>query len=259
MKKTLCINIFIFFATFGIAQTVSPQVINSGGGEKVLGTTGITISDNVGEPFIQTVNSSNGNFLVTQGFLQPDLMSKPYDTSNVQHIRCKGKHDGLISVLLVNVPPTYTVTYHWQPNNICPGNNCNTVDSLIAGDYSYQVFFIIPTNSGTMLDSLPVKNIKIIDSNEPCKIKTYNAITPNGDGTNDALTIDNITEFPNNSVLIFNRWGQQIGRVDGYNNVTKFWPSKDEASKLNSTTYFYIINFGDGSAPYKDWVEVLKD
>jgi gliding motility-associated-like protein len=256
MNKFIYI-LFLLIVVRVSGQTILPQVINCTGSERALGSTGIMVTDNVGESFIQSV--SNGNLFVTQGFLQPDLIGKPYDTCIFQHITCKGKKDGLISVLLANVPSTYTITYHWQPNNLCPSNNCNTVDSLAAGDYAYQVFFSIPTSSGTRLDSLPKKNIKIIDSNEPCKIKTYNAITPNGDGTNDALTIENISEFPNNNVLIFNRWGQQIGEVKGYDNVTRFWPSKDEAAKLNSTTYFYIITFGDGSAPYKDWVEVLKD
>ena len=99
----------------------------------------------------------------------------------------------------------------------------------------------------------------ITDVNGPCKVNLFNAITPNGDGTNDAFFIENITEFPNNRVTIYNRWGQQIADIRGYDNVTKFWPAKDETSKLISTTYFYIIELGDNSAPIKGWVEVLKD
>jgi len=258
MKKIVSLY-FLFI--FGIckSQTIAPQVINSAGGHFPLGNTGITVSDNVGEPFIQTLG--NSNFLITQGFLQPDLVAKIGPTSTVvlSHISCKDKKDGFISVSVSNLLPTYTVSYNWLPTSICPASNCSFVDSLSAGNYTVQVVVAMTTSTGVKNDSLPKHFVTINDNFEPCKIKIYNAVTPNGDNVNDGFTIENISDFPNNTVTIYNRWGQKLQEIKNYDNTTNYWPTKDEATRLISSTYFYIINLGDNSSPIKGWVEILKD
>ncbi len=259
MKKIIYTFLLIFAVLFISAQSIAPQVINSAGSHRALGTTGISITDNVGEPFIQTLSSNN--FLITQGFLQPDLVSKvgPALTVIKSDVTCKDKNDGFISASLSNILPTYTVSYNWLPSTLCPLNNCSMVDSLKAGSYSLQVIVLIPKNSSVKIDTFQMQTFVITDVNGPCKVNLFNAITPNGDGTNDVFFIENITEFPKNRVTIYNRWGQQLADIKGYDNVIKFWPTKDESSKLISTTYFYIIELGDNSKAIKGWVEVLKD
>ncbi|MBL7932534.1 MAG: gliding motility-associated C-terminal domain-containing protein, partial [Bacteroidia bacterium] len=81
----------------------------------------------------------------------------------------------------------------------------------------------------------------------------------NADGVNDAFTIDNIEQFPKNRVLIFNRWGEKLADIQGYDNVSKFWPERGQATKYPSSTYFYIVELGDGSKPIKGWVELMKN
>ncbi len=237
-----------------IGQTITPQVINSAGSHRQLGSTGISITDNVGEPFTQTIGA---NFLITQGFLQPDIVSIVGPTLSVikSDVTCTGKNNGFISAAISNVLPTYTITYNWLPISLCPASDCSMVDSLMAGTYTLQVI----VDTGTKTDTLPVQIITINDINGPCKINIFNALTPNGDGTNDVFTIENINEFPKNTVTIYNRWGQQIAEIKNYDNVTKYWPAREDAAKLVSTTYFYIINLGDGSNLIKGWVEILKD
>ncbi len=90
-------------------------------------------------------------------------------------------------------------------------------------------------------------------------ITVYNAITPNGDGINDFLIIDNIDKYTNTTVDIYDRWGVLIFNAkNNYNNITNYWPKKEDYSQLISTTYFYVINFGNGTVK-KDWIEILKD
>ncbi|MBL7911762.1 MAG: gliding motility-associated C-terminal domain-containing protein [Bacteroidia bacterium] len=255
MKKIFLI--LLFFTTIRlIGQTITPQVINSAGGNWVL-PNGTTISDNVGEPFITTI--SNGNNTITQGFLQnfviPNLFSVPVAYAG---LTCKDKNDGFISTSVSTNLTSYVVSYSWQPQSICPANNCSRVDSLKPGTYTVAVT-ISYTVGAVQRDTIFVSQVVIDDVNGPCKVKIYNGVTANGDGANDVFTIDNISEFPNNRLSIYNRWGQQIYDESGYDNVTKFWPRKDETTKLNSTTYFYILNLGDGSGPIKGWIELLKD
>ena len=54
--------------------------------------------------------------------------------------------------------------------------------------------------------------------------KIYELITPNGDEKNDFLWIDGIECYPDNTVKIFNRWGNLIYEINGYeNNLEKGW------------------------------------
>lgn len=45
-----------------------------------------------------------------------------------------------------------------------------------------------------------------------CEITIPNVFTPNGDGSNDLLVFENLEYYPNNKVVVFNRWGQKNPR-----------------------------------------------
>ncbi|MBX2899837.1 MAG: gliding motility-associated C-terminal domain-containing protein [Cyclobacteriaceae bacterium] len=81
-------------------------------------------------------------------------------------------------------------------------------------------------------------------------IKVYNAVSVFEDGKNDFLQIENIDRFPNNTVSIFNRWGDRVFQVKGYNNndrTKRFAGLSTAGNILPSGTYFYTVNPGDGS------------
>lgn len=75
-------------------------------------------------------------------------------------------------------------------------------------------------------------------------------ITPNGDGLNETWIVDTLftdpTSFPDNEVLIFNRWGSQVFRAKPYNND---WAGTNQNGQpLPESTYYYILylNIGEG-------------
>ena len=69
-----------------------------------------------------------------------------------------------------------------------------------------------------------------------------NAITPNGDGLNETLffpQIENPEEFPNNELIIFNRWGDIVYQLRPYNNT---WNGiNNNGNTLPEGTYYYIL------------------
>ena len=86
----------------------------------------------------------------------------------------------------------------------------------------------------------------------------YNLVTANGDGKNDYFIIENIQNYPNNKVEIFNRWGAKVYETTGYdphgdgssNVFTGYSEGKvtvDKGSKLPSGTYYYVVTY-----EYKD-------
>ena len=74
----------------------------------------------------------------------------------------------------------------------------------------------------------------------------FSGFSPNGDGMNDAFLIRGIENYPNNEVIIWNRWGNEVGRVKSYNNADKVWIGEWNGKVVPDGTYFYLINFNDG-------------
>jgi len=90
-------------------------------------------------------------------------------------------------------------------------------------------------------------------STQSCELQVGNAFSPNGDGKNDFFEIANIQYFPNNTVVLFNRWGKKVFEETAYSNN---WGS---GSDVTAGTYFYVVDPGDGSAMMKGYVTILKD
>ena len=70
-----------------------------------------------------------------------------------------------------------------------------------------------------------------------------NAITPNGDGMNDILLIDELIfdaiDFPQSELVIFNRWGDVVFKASPYNND---WAgTTSDGDNLPEGTYYYIL------------------
>ncbi|MCV6629210.1 MAG: Ig-like domain-containing protein [Flavobacteriaceae bacterium] len=84
-----------------------------------------------------------------------------------------------------------------------------------------------------------------------CDIEIENGIvTPNNDGINDYIHINNIESFKNNKVEVFNRWGVKVFEAEGYdNNAVKFEGRSNARATLSADdllptgTYFYIITY----------------
>jgi gliding motility-associated-like protein len=92
-------------------------------------------------------------------------------------------------------------------------------------------------------------------------ISVREGISPNGDGVNDFLVIDNITNYPDNKLRILSRSGQLIFEAKSYDNSSKVF---DGHSNKNGTmqlpgTYFYTLDYTvKGIAKYKTGFIVLK-
>ncbi|HEY1005977.1 MAG TPA: gliding motility-associated C-terminal domain-containing protein, partial [Sphingobacteriaceae bacterium] len=74
-------------------------------------------------------------------------------------------------------------------------------------------------------------------------------VSPNDDGQgNDYFNIGNILSFPENEVMIFNRWGNVVFRVKGYNTTDKIFRGfantgigTHAPEPLVDGVYYYVI------------------
>lgn len=87
-------------------------------------------------------------------------------------------------------------------------------------------------------------------------------LTPNADGRNDFLEIDEIERSPNNELKIFNRWGRLVysktnysNTFDGKANVKMVVKQND---KLPDGVYFYIINLTDINLDYQGYLYLIN-
>ncbi|WP_170283950.1 gliding motility-associated C-terminal domain-containing protein [Flagellimonas olearia] len=81
--------------------------------------------------------------------------------------------------------------------------------------------------------------------------KSRYGLSPNGDGNNDFWNIRGIENYPDNVVSIYNRWGDMVFQVDGYNNRDKVFGGEANrlsgigAGTLPEGTYFFQIELGN--------------
>ena len=115
------------------------------------------------------------------------------------------------------------------------GQNAQNITVSASGTYQLTV-----TDSNGCVDSA---SIFITNTGIAC-IQIGGVFTPNGDGTNDTWEIPGIENYPDATVEIFNRWGQQIFYSNGYNSP---WNGTYNNERLPTGDYFYIIDLGDGN------------
>jgi len=267
MKKILIViylNLLIVGGGFAQNPSISPQVLNAGGEHRQVGNSGIWLTDNVGEPFTETVGANVTKMMITQGFLQPEKISKAgFTVSPIQQdLICLDKEDdAFISLAINSTVNRYEVKYFWSPPSVCPNNDCPKIDTLKPGAYSVTVAFQYTTNVGAVRYDTLTDNFTIHAASTPCVIKVFSGVSANHDNVNDFFAIENIKEFPNNKVSIYNRWGNLLFETKGYDQDVhdKRWPNDQDLSTLASSTYFYIVDLGNGAKPLKGWIELIKN
>jgi gliding motility-associated-like protein len=169
---------------------------------------------------------------------------------------------------------TYTIAQiplQASKNPVCLGDSSLLFYTGLASTYSWSTgktdsaIYVVPTvpsdYSVTIYDDHNCKltqsiNVRV-DNNCPKELKVYNAVTINGDSNNDNWILDNIDKYPKNSVSIYNRWGERIFVASPYDNKENVWPGKQ--NNLIPSTYFYILNLGNGSDLIKGWIELIKN
>jgi len=124
-------------------------------------------------------------------------------------------------------------------------------------DFSVNVTSVsnkIYTNLGTV--SASYNSVQITDTSSATvvspfiDIKIPQGISPNNDDVNDFFVIRGLENYPNNKLLIFNRWGSKVFEKDGYLNN---WDGENTNSfsagkgKLPEATYFYILELNDAN------------
>ena len=115
----------------------------------------------------------------------------------------------------------------------------------------------------TSAESVTGTLVALATASEENSIFVYNAISPNPnvDDKNSFLRIQNITFYPQNRVMIFNRWGDKVFEMNGYDNDQRVFrgiTNVGGSNELSAGTYFYSIDKGDGSKVVTGFISLRR-
>lgn len=266
------------------ANVQSPAIINTG---DVLTTTIITQPKKGGATILSdgTINYS------------PSIQTVGRDTVSFQLCNQCGRcsANNLIVDILNNAPVIIpdpitvttgeTVTLNLlsiisDPNNNLDAASLAITQQPLSGaeasiDASYNLVINYTNIVFTGTDQLTIQacdtesacasNVISIDVDLPAPVDppiiVYNAISPNGDEKHDFLEIENINAYPDNHVYIFNRWGDKVFEIRGYDNARASFngtANKGGGRDLPAGTYYYTIDPGKGKDPVTGYLVLKK-
>jgi gliding motility-associated-like protein/uncharacterized repeat protein (TIGR01451 family) len=196
----------------------------------------------VGHDVIFTIVATNNGAYISTGVAVTEILQ-----------------DGYTFVSSTTTSGVYDVTTGlWNIGTMQPGVS-ETLEIKVTvnqtGNYVNTV-----TISGNETDTTTDNNVSIV---EPCPTDFFipEGFSPNKDGINDVFFIRGIVPYTNNTITIFNRWGDKVYEASPYLNT---WDgTTDKGINIGSTelpvgTYFYTLDLGDGSEIYKGSIYLNK-
>lgn len=144
-----------------------------------------------------------------------------------------------------------------------PSTGAWIIGTLNSGASEQLTITATVTAAGNYLNTATISSNEIDSNltNNSSSVITYpsdffipEGFSPNGDGINDVFVIRGIVNYPQNTFLIYNRWGDQVFEASPYQstwNGTSTMGLRVGGNELPTGTYFYLLNLGDGSAMYK--------
>ncbi|MHB1177708.1 MAG: T9SS type B sorting domain-containing protein, partial [Daejeonella sp.] len=138
------------------------------------------------------------------------------------------------------------LTYKWTPSTYLDNDDILTPVTTPIEDITYTL--TVTTDKGcTTSAEIFIKVLKFPE--------VPNSFTPNGDGVNDTWNVKYLESYPDATVDIFNRYGENLYHAVNYLSP---WDGSKNGSELPVGTYYYIINPRNGRKIISGSVTVLR-
>ncbi|MCC6683747.1 MAG: gliding motility-associated C-terminal domain-containing protein, partial [Bacteroidia bacterium] len=165
-------------------------------------------------------------------FVQVDSAAKPIADAGISRYGCIGD-----TVILSG---TGGAKYAWKPANLLSLPNTQHPSYFV---FTTQQFTLTVTNiKCSSTDTITILADKCLDDISFIP----QIITVNNDGVNDLFYIPDIDYFTNNTVTIYNRWGDEVFQAHPYLNT--FDGTGKGGKNLPEGAYYYVIDLANGKA-----------
>ncbi|MEM9847374.1 MAG: gliding motility-associated C-terminal domain-containing protein, partial [Bacteroidota bacterium] len=122
-------------------------------------------------------------------------------------------------------------------------------------NFTYEVCYEGCQDPKAVLCAQAIVNVNVVFPPELCVVADF--LTPNGDSKNDQFIVScaEAGEYPNNELIIFNEWGDEVFRASPYNND---WEGTYNGNELPDGTYFYIFIPEPGVDAQKGFITLFR-
>lgn len=147
-------------------------------------------------------------------------------------------------------------SYIWKIDGVTQSSTTNEIDIVwnTAGTFLLEVQELSSSNCPG-----EIKSGQVVVSLAPVVTPSTDffipeGFSPNGDGINDLFVIRGILNYPANTFVIYNRWGNKVFEASPYQNT---WDGRSMfglrvgGNELPVGTYFYVLDLKNGSSIFK--------
>lgn len=130
-------------------------------------------------------------------------------------------------------------------------DNCPTIPNTNQSDVDYD-------GIGDVCEDCDKDGIANYYDQDLCDVIPTKGFSPNGDQNHDFFIINNIEQYPNNRVQLFNRWGQKVFEAKNYRNTWEGISTEVGSGKLlPAGPYYYVIELNEaGLKPVTGWIYI---
>jgi gliding motility-associated-like protein len=209
-------------------------------------------SNGASTPSLEALYTGNFSVVITDSYgckdtvfaelTAPDtfyVLLTPSVYSAGTNISTYGNDDGFILTSIQGGNSSYT--YSWSNGSIQ-----SDIYNLTAGNYA-----VIVTNENGCEVSAS------ITLTQPNALALPSGLSPNGDSDNDFFVVRGIESYPDNDIVIFNRWGNVVYQQNDYSNE---WDGVNRnGEELPDGTYFVLLRaFGEETITLKGYVDLRR-
>ncbi len=132
-----------------------------------------------------------------------------------------------------------------------PFSNVTTVSGLVPGPN----IFIWTVTNGLCSDTARV--MITVDGPQQCdSLQMPTGISPNSDGYNDEFVVIGLLRYPDNELIVFNRWGNEVYVERNYANT---WKGVNKSGdNLPDGTYFVILKVNNINQVLKGYLDIRR-
>lgn len=167
----------------------------------------------------------------------------------------------------------YSFNIDAGPNQtVAPGSAVSINGTTSAPVFSWEPAFLFsnPLILNTIVFPDETTTITLTATENGCTLTDYFTITvseelfipnmfsPNGDDINELWIIEGIEDYPNNSIHIYDRWGQEVFQSRAYS-LTKAWDGTVSSGTVTEGVFYYVLELNDeDNQQYKGSITVIR-